>query len=84
MDARKERYGKNELKKLFAGATRIVAARGKKSVEFDLAKDPPSQAELAKAVLGPSGNLRAPALKMGKSWLIGFGQPAWDDCFGPG
>jgi len=84
VDARKQRFDEDDLEQLFAGASRIVAARGKKSVELDLAKDPPSREELARAVLGPSGNLRAPALRMGTTWLIGFGQPAWDDWFGPG
>lgn len=45
-------------------------------------KDPPPPAELAKVVLGPSGNLRAPAIKMGKTWLIGFHEEAYAERFG--
>lgn len=45
-------------------------------------KDPPSAAELAKAVLGPSGNLRAPAIRTGKSWLVGFHEEAYAAKFG--
>lgn len=82
MDARKQRYGKSDLAILFDGATRIITARGKKSVVFDMKSDPPAAADLAKHALGPSGNLRAPALRMGKTWLIGFGEPAWTDHFG--
>jgi hypothetical protein len=82
VDARKVRYGKSDLKKLFKGAGRIVTARGKKSVEFDLREGFPKLDELAKATLGPSGNLRAPALKLGKDWVIGFGEPAWEEYFG--
>ena len=82
MDARKNRYGKGDLAGLFQGATKIIAARGKKTVVFDMKKAPPSPAELAAAVLGPSGNLRAPTLKMGNTFLVGFGEPAFVDVFG--
>jgi len=44
--------------------------------------DPPAAAELAKVVLGPSGNLRAPAIRMGKTWLIGFHEEAYTERFG--
>lgn len=52
-------------------------AKGKKVQVFDLKKDPPSPAELAAVVLGPTGNLRAPAVKLGKRWLIGFHEEAY-------
>lgn len=35
-----------------------------------------------KAVLGPTGNLRAPAVRVGKTWLIGFGDEAYESTFG--
>ncbi len=81
MDARKERYAKKDLKKLFTGARSILSAKGKKSVRFDMKKDPPTGPELAKAVLGPSGNLRAPTLKLGNDWVVGFGEDAWTEYF---
>jgi hypothetical protein len=82
VDARKERYGADDLKKFFTDATKIIAARGKKTVIFDMKKNPPTREELEKAVLGPSGNLRAPTLKMGKTYLVGFGEPAFEEVFG--
>ena len=57
-------------------------AKGKKVQTFDLKKDPPSQAELAAVVLGPTGNLRAPALRVGKTWVIGFNEEAFAARFG--
>ena len=33
---------------------------------------------MLKVALGPSGNLRAPAAKVGKTWLVGFNEEAWD------
>jgi len=82
VDARKERFGANDLPKFFADASKIIAARGKKTVVFDMKKNPPSHEELEKAVLGPSCNLRAPTLKMGKTYLVGFGEPAFEEVFG--
>ena len=35
-----------------------------------------------KNALGPTGNLRAPALRLGKTWLIGFGEPTYEARFG--
>ena len=83
MDARKQRCGEQDLKGLFRGARRIIAARGKQSETFDVHKGGlPAQAELARATLGPSGNLRAPVLRLGDDWLVGFGEPAWEAYFG--
>ncbi len=39
---------------------------------FDMKKDAPSEDELKKVMLGPTGNLRAPALRIGKTLIIGF------------
>ena len=81
MDARKERFGRSDLKKLFKGSNRVLTARGKKSVAFDLRKGFPDLDELAKVALGPSGNLRAPAMRLGKDWVVGFGEEAWTEYF---
>ena len=62
-------------------ATRVVVAKGKKVVEFDLKGDPPLESELVKACLGPSGNLRAPAIRKGKTWMIGFHPDAYGELF---
>jgi len=35
-------------------------------------KSPPSRQELLAALLGPSGNLRAPTMRAGKMLLVGF------------
>ena len=56
-------------------------AKGKKVLELDMKKDPPSAADLAAVVLGPTGNLRAPAIKTGKSWLVGFNEEAYSERF---
>ena len=49
--------------------------RGKKVLEFAL-KDA-DRAELQKAVIGPSGNLRAPVARVGRTFLVGFNEDMW-------
>ena len=75
VDASKERIGKAGLKELFGGATKIVVAKGKKVVTLDPRVDAAS--EVAQHVLGPTGNLRAPALRRGTTWLVGFNEEAY-------
>lgn len=82
MDARKERYGAQDLDALFSGANRLIAVRGKKAQTFDLKQGDFERADFEKSVLGPTGNLRAPAMRMGKTWLVGFGEPTYDEIFG--
>ena len=81
VDARKERYGPEDLDQLFDGASRLIAVKGKQSEVFDL-RQGVDQDELVAAIIGRSGNLRAPALRLGKTWIVGFGEPAWSDFFG--
>ena len=51
-------------------------------VEVDLKKTELSQEEILKLVLGPTGNLRAPTLLVGKSMVVGFNQEMYEDFFG--
>ncbi len=81
VNAAKERFGKADLKKVFDGASKVVVAKGKKVLTFDMKKDAPSASELAAVVLGPTGNLRAPAIRTGKTWLVGFHADAYGEHF---
>ena len=82
VNATRERYGKSDLKELFAAASKVVVARGKKVLTFDMKQDAPSAGELAAVVLGPTGNLRAPTARAGKTWLVGFNEEAYSGQFG--
>ncbi|MGQ0636182.1 MAG: ArsC family (seleno)protein [Planctomycetaceae bacterium] len=72
INARKDRIGPKEALKLVRTARHLFVAKGKKVVQFDLGKDAPGDAELKKLVIGPSGNLRAPTLRVGDRMFIGF------------
>jgi hypothetical protein len=81
-DAGKERKGRAEALALARSAERVVVARGKKLVTFDMKKDPPDDDTLAAHLLGPTGNLRAPTLRKGKTLLVGFGEEAYREVLG--
>jgi hypothetical protein len=82
VDATKERRGRDAALALAKSAEKVVVARGKKVVTFDMKKSPPDDDTLASYLLGPSGNLKAPTLRMGKMLLVGFGEQAYRDVFG--
>ena len=71
-DAKKVRFDREAALRLVREAEELWVARGKSVVRVDLRHDPPSDDELARLVLGPSGNLRAPALRRGGRLLVGF------------
>lgn len=58
----------------------MVVAKGKKVSDFSPAKE--AEAEVVDAMLGPTGNLRAPTLRKGKTVVVGFNEDAYEDVFG--
>jgi arsenate reductase-like glutaredoxin family protein len=60
----------------------LISAKGKKVIEVDLKKTELSQDEILKLVLGPTGNLRAPTLLVGKKMVIGFNEEMYQSVFG--
>lgn len=44
--------------------------------------DPPDDDTLAAAILGPTGNLKAPTLRLGDRLLVGFGEAAYREVLG--
>ena len=59
---------------------KIYASVGKRVVFFDLKKEKPARAELIKAVCR-NGKLRAPALRQGKTLLVGFDEETYGRVF---
>ncbi|MBX9669866.1 MAG: hypothetical protein K2X93_19735 [Candidatus Obscuribacterales bacterium] len=56
--------------------------KGTKVVHVDLKKEKPSKDALAKLLLGPTGNLRAPAIIKGDTLMIGFHQDTYERVLG--
>ena len=57
---------------MLEGITHLYVAKGKRVVELDLTRSRPSDEELAALLIGPSGNLRAPTVRKGKTLMVGF------------
>jgi hypothetical protein len=63
-------------------AHRLIAAKGKKVTTIDLRTAPPADDVLAGLMLGPTGNLRAPVMRVGQTILVGYNDQAFIDMFG--
>jgi len=78
-DANKEKQGRADALQLAKSVAKIVIAKGKKIVTFDMKKDKPDDETLAANLLGPTGNLRAPTMRVGQSLFVGFSEDAYRD-----
>ncbi len=65
---------------MLANASKLVAMKGKK-IEIFAAGDLPSEEAIA-AMLGPTGNMRAPTIRKGKTLLVGFNEEVFDELVG--
>jgi len=80
VDARKNVLKADEAWKLFQGSQAVYVGRGKKTVVYH--PDAESKDELLKVSLGRTGNLRAPALRVGKSFYIGYNDAMYQELIG--
>ena len=64
----------NEVDDVFVG-------RGKKFAKL-LSSDLKVTEEAMRTMLGPTGNLRAPTLRLGRTLVVGFCEPMYDEVFG--
>jgi len=69
--------GKSDALKLAAEVKELYVSKHKKVVHLDMARDKPSADKLAELMLGPTGNLRAPAIRVGDILLIGFDEESY-------
>lgn len=72
VDARKETIKEEGALELVAGAENVYVASGKKTLTFVPAEA--DRDELLKRITGRTGNLRAPALRKGKVFYVGFNE----------
>src|SRR5262245_32416940 len=76
-NAKKDRIGPKEALELARKMAKVVAARGKKVVTFDMKKEPPNDQTLLDNLMGPSGYLRAPAAIIGQTLVVGFNEDTY-------
>jgi hypothetical protein len=72
-----KKLGRADAARLVKAAKRVIVAKGKTLRSFTPGGKAPD--EIVEAVLGPTGNLRAPALVVGDALLIGWNAEAYSD-----
>ncbi len=90
MDARKavikeevpasRKLGKADAREIAKASSKVFVAKGKKVDAFDMKSA--SISEVVEKMLGPTGNLRAPTLRVGKTTLVGFNDETYESVLG--
>ncbi|MFU8814689.1 MAG: hypothetical protein ACNA7W_05040 [Pseudomonadales bacterium] len=75
------KLGDDDAREILAKAGKLIVAKGKNVKQFDLGGAPPPDDAVA-AMLGPTGNLRAPTIKVGTTVVVGFNEPAYAEVLG--
>ena len=71
------KLGRDDASALVAAAKKLIVAKGKKTTDFLV--DGESSEEAVNAMLGPTGNLRAPTLRVGDTLLVGFNEERYQE-----
>jgi arsenate reductase-like glutaredoxin family protein len=64
-----KKLGRAEAAELAKQVAKVIVAKGKSVQEFGGGK---IGKDIVEAMLGPTGNLRAPVLRVGKTLVVGF------------
>lgn len=71
VSANRTPQGKKDALALAARAKKLIVAKGTRITELDL-RTKPSPREILALMLGPTGNLRAPTMRVGDTLYVGF------------
>jgi len=82
VDARRVSLKQEDALAILADVDELYSSKGKRVTHVDLKKEKPSDEMLRSLLLGPTGKLRAPTLRVGRTLLVGFDQAIYDRCFG--
>jgi len=82
VNAAKDRMGPEEALALVRESSKLVAAKGKKVVALNLKTEQPDDDQIKSLIIGPSGWLRAPTWRRGKTVVVGFNEEAYDALLG--
>ncbi len=82
VDARKNRLKEKDALALLKDVDEFYAAKGKRVVHVNLKTEAPDKATLKALLLGPTGNLRAPTLRKGRTLVVGFDEVTYEKVFG--
>ena len=73
------KLGESEARKLIRDAGTIHIAKGKKLDEFAGGK---ATKNIVEKMVGATGNLRAPTIRVGKKLIVGFNEDLYTTVFG--
>jgi hypothetical protein len=76
----KKKLGADGARELLKDADEIYIAKGKKIDHFVMKTANPE--EVVPLMLGPTGNLRAPTLRKGRTLMVGFDSATYQKLFG--
>ena len=77
VEARKTKISNDDAWELLRSADEIIVGRGKKILHWNPASD--DREAILKTVLGRTGNLRAPTLKIGNRYVVGYNDEMYAD-----
>jgi arsenate reductase-like glutaredoxin family protein len=69
--------------KIAKKANNLVAVRGKKVIRVDLTQGDVEDSTILECLIGPTGNLRAPTILLGKTLLVGFNETIYAEILTP-
>ena len=73
------KLARRDAAELVEAAKKVIVAKGKKVQTFPGGK---ATKEIVDALLGPTGNLRAPTVRSGQTLLVGFDESSYADVLG--
>ncbi|MEM9454233.1 MAG: ArsC family (seleno)protein [Myxococcota bacterium] len=74
------KLGREDARAMLQKGTRLLVAKGKKVATWTIGASVDSEA--VDAMLGSTGNLRAPTLRAGNTILVGFNESLYEEVFG--
>ncbi len=70
----------SDAKAIAKSSSKVYVAKGKKLDVFDMKTA--RIGEVVEKMLGPTGNLRAPTMRVGKTTVVGFSEETFDSILG--
>jgi hypothetical protein len=77
VDAKKATIRGDDALKVLEDVDELYATRGKRVVHVDLRRETPDRQALRDLLLGPTGNLRAPTIRKGRTVVVGFDEATY-------
>jgi arsenate reductase-like glutaredoxin family protein len=77
VDARKTPIAWEEVRKMIRNADDIYVAKGQKLIHIELNAGKQEPEMLARLLLRPSGNLRTPTFRRGRTLVVGFDEATY-------